>query len=122
MQVVSKHHARVIQQQFNISASHEEAICGLLRERTGIVIQNHQLRSLHDTLVAACQHFGYPDLNAYLEALFLADNLSPEFELLVAGITVGESYFFRDEHRCSFSARFSFPNLFHADVLKVIWN
>ena len=80
-----------------ISTSCEEAICRILQERTGIIIQDHQIRNLHNTVQEACLRFHYPNPDSYLRVLLSADDMSPEFEFLIAGVTVGESYFFRDD-------------------------
>lgn len=74
----------------------EEALCRLITERTGIVLHDHQLRGLRDTVAQACTHFGYAGAAAYRQALTEKASFSPELEFLVAQITVGESYFFRD--------------------------
>ncbi|MDP2169364.1 MAG: CheR family methyltransferase [Rhodocyclaceae bacterium] len=74
----------------------EEALCRLITERTGIVLHDHQLRGLRDTVAQACAHFGYAGAAAYRQALTEKAAFSPELEFLVAQITVGESYFFRD--------------------------
>ncbi len=71
-------------------------LCRLITKRTGIVIQDHQMIGLHDTVKKACQNFGYSDPNSFYNALCSKPGLSPEIEFLVAEITVGESYFFRD--------------------------
>lgn len=74
----------------------EEALCRLITERTGIVLHDHQLPGLRDTVAQACAHFGYAGAAAYRQALTEKASFSPELEFLVARITVGESYFFRD--------------------------
>jgi chemotaxis protein methyltransferase CheR len=86
-----------------MSLQHDESLeawviplCRLITERTGIVIHDHQISGLHDTVKKACQQFGYKDPNGFYNALFKNTGLSPEIEFLVAEITVGESYFFRD--------------------------
>ena len=80
-----------------LSASCEVAFCRLIVQRTGIVLQDHQLSNLRDTVVNACRHFGYRDCEQYLECL--QDGSGAAFEYLIAGITVGESYFFRDSEQ-----------------------
>lgn len=74
----------------------EEALCRLITERTGIVLHDHQLRGLRGTVAQACAHFGYAGATAYRQALTEKASFSPELEFLIAQITVGESYFFRD--------------------------
>lgn len=74
----------------------EDELIVLIRARTGIIIHQHQRRTLRETLRAGCHRFGYADGRHYLSALTQAPADAPELEHLVAAITVGESYFFRD--------------------------
>ncbi len=75
----------------------EEQICLLVRERTGIRILDHQLDTLRRTVTAGLKRFGHETAAEHLDALRSAQATSPEYEHLIAGITVGESYFFRDQ-------------------------
>ena len=106
-----KQHATSSIDHFEVSASCEEAICRLVQQRTGIVIQDHQLKKLQQTLQDACQRFNYHNANQYLQALLDDNGLSSEFEYLIGGITVGESYFFRDESQMAFLRDVYFPQL-----------
>jgi len=82
-----------------------------LQQRTGIVVQDHQLQKLHQTVHNACQRFHLPDPDAYLLALQANSEFSSEFEYLISGITVGESYFFRDESQMTFLRQVYFPQV-----------
>jgi len=75
----------------------EEQLCLLVRERTGIRILDHQMDTLRRTVADGLSRFGHGDAADYLAALRAAQASSPEHEHLIAGITVGESYFFRDQ-------------------------
>lgn len=75
----------------------EEQICLLVRERTGIRMLDHQMDTLRRTVADGLTRFGHGDAADYLTALRAARATSPEHEHLIAGITVGESYFFRDQ-------------------------
>ncbi len=75
----------------------EEQLCLLVRERTGIRILDHQMDTLRRTVANGLSRFGHGDAAGYLAALRAARASSPEHEHLIAGITVGESYFFRDQ-------------------------
>lgn len=75
----------------------EEQLCLLVRERTGIRILDHQMDTLRRTVADGLSRFGHGDAADYLAALRAARASSPEHEHLIAGITVGESYFFRDQ-------------------------
>ena len=74
-----------------------QQFCRLIQERTGIVILQHQMPNLHSTLNQAISHFKLPDRWQYLERLHQVGLSSEEMEFLIGGITVGESYFFRDD-------------------------
>ncbi len=75
----------------------EEQICRLVRERTGIRILDHQLDTLRRTVAAGLNRFGHESAASHLDALRTAQATSPEYEHLLAGITVGERDFFRDQ-------------------------
>jgi chemotaxis protein methyltransferase CheR len=77
----------------------EEAFCRLIAQRTGIVLQDHQLHNLRDTTRRGCERFGYGDCAHYLHELQQSPGLTAPLEYLIAGITVGESYFFRDSEQ-----------------------
>jgi len=77
----------------------EEAFCRLIAQRTGIVLQDHQLHNLRDTARRGCERFGYGDCAHYLHELQQSQGLTTPLEYLIAGITVGESYFFRDSEQ-----------------------
>lgn len=77
----------------------EEEICQLVRERTGIRLLDHQLDTLRRTVLEGLNRFGHAGEAEYLASLRQAKANSPEHEHLIAGITVGESYFFRDQNQ-----------------------
>lgn len=85
-----------------LPAAHEERLTRLVRESTGIRLHDHQLDTLRRTVTEGCMRFGHGDLDSYIEALGRARPASPEYEHLIAGITVGESYFFRDQAQMTF--------------------
>lgn len=82
---------------FQLTPSLEEALCRFITQRTGIVIQDHQLKNLRAVMEQACQRYGYASCKQYLAAMEADPSVTSELEFLIAGITVGESYFFRDE-------------------------
>lgn len=82
-----------------LSAACEESFCRQIARRTGIVLQDHQLSNLRDTVRNGCARFGYADAAQYLHALQASEGLTAPLEYLIAGITVGESYFFRDSEQ-----------------------
>lgn len=95
----------------SVSAHCEESLLRFIRNRTGIVLQDHQLGNLRDTVARACSHFGHDCCEAYLQTLQGQSRLSPELEFLVSGITVGESYFFRDAEQIELLRKTLLPDL-----------
>jgi len=87
----------------------EERLCALVRERTGIRILDHQLETLRRTILEACQRFGHAGCDTYLDVLKNTPGNAPEHEHLIAGITVGESYFFRDQSQMDYLRRVWLP-------------
>lgn len=79
-------------------SDYEARYIELIRNRLGIIIHPHQNKELHKTIFKACEKF---DCSAY-EYLGMLENCaadSPLLEHLVAGITIGETYFFRDKNQ-----------------------
>lgn len=90
-----------VKAEVEVEADCEEAFCRLIAQRTGIVLQDHQLSNLRDTLRRGCERFAYANAAQYLEALRRSHVLTEQLEYLIAGVTVGESYFFRDSEQFS---------------------
>ena len=80
----------------------ERALCRLLLQRTGLQLKPHQLPNLRDTVLQACEQLGYTCAEEYLKALEKGPRDSPEMESLVAGVTIGETYFFRESAQLNF--------------------
>ncbi len=89
----------------------EEQLCLLVRERTGIRILDHQMDTLRRTVAEGLDRFGHAVESDYLAALRAARANSPEHEHLIAGITVGESYFFRDQSQMTWLREQYLPRL-----------
>lgn len=85
-----------------VTREQERELCDYLRVRTGIVIQEHQRNELRTTLQRAVARFGYAQADDYIRRLHACSKDSPEMEFLVANVTVGESYFFRDKGQMEF--------------------
>ncbi|MBY0545598.1 MAG: hypothetical protein K2Q14_08680, partial [Gammaproteobacteria bacterium] len=69
-----------------------------IRQRLGIVIHSHQKSELYNTLIEACQKFDLTPRD-YLQVLKNGSNDCQQLVHLVAGITIGETYFFRDNNQ-----------------------
>lgn len=82
---------------FLLTPALEEALCRFITQRTGIVIQDHQLKNLREVVAQACRRYGHASASEFLAAMETSLLVTPELEFLIAGITIGESYFFRDE-------------------------
>lgn len=89
----------------------EEQLCLLVRERTGIRIHDHQMDTLRRTVADGLSRFGHAGEADYLAALRATQASSPEHEHLIAGITVGESYFFRDQTQMAWLREDYLPRL-----------
>jgi len=76
----------------------EEDFIRFIRSRLGLVIKSHQLYDLRKTIVDASEKF-HCTPSAYLELIKTSGVESPYLEFLIAGITIGETYFFRDDHQ-----------------------
>lgn len=79
----------------------EQSLYHLITQRTGIVLRNHQVSVLRHALVETSTRFGYMGVEVLLRELERKKSESPEFEFLLTKITVGESYFFRDDAQIS---------------------
>ncbi len=80
----------------------ETELCDYLRVRTGIVIHEHQRDDLRATLQSAVTRFGYAQADDYIQHLHECSPDNQELEYLIANVTVGESYFFRDKGQMEF--------------------
>jgi chemotaxis protein methyltransferase CheR len=69
-----------------------------IQMRLGIYIHLHQENDLFKTVLEACEKL-HCQPQDYLERLRQAPDNSSLFDCLVGGITVGETYFFRDKHQ-----------------------
>jgi len=76
----------------------EQEFLTLIRSRLGIEIHTHQIKELHKVIMSACEKFKHQP-EEYLEILKHCTHDSPLLEYLISGITVGETYFFRDKHQ-----------------------
>lgn len=86
----------------SLDAVEEAGFRQLISDRLGIQVQDHQRSDLLHALdrgrrLAQCRTF-----QAYREILQNSPIGSPEMEALISAITVGESYFFRDEKQLDF--------------------
>jgi len=82
----------------------------IIKNRLGIVIKKHQLSDMHKVILQACLKFHcMPE--KYLEILLNCRDDSPYIEYLVVGVTIGETYFFRDAHQMTLLQEVVLPSL-----------
>lgn len=74
----------------------EDEFIHTIHKRLGIVIHKYQISDLQKTITKACNKFNVTP-TAYLNSIISAADNTPEIEHLIAGITIGETYFFRDK-------------------------
>ncbi len=98
-------------QAYSLSPTQVDLLTQLVRRRIGIVLQPYQLDDLPKIVQGACVRFGYRAAAAYLQHLDEGAVNSPELEYLVARITIGESYFFRDDEQLRFLRQAWLPEL-----------
>ena len=96
---------------FPVSVLCEEALCRHIRGRTGIVIQDHQLENLRATVGEICDKFGYASCEEFLDSLQQCDQYVAELEWLISRITVGETYFFRDQSQMDYLRQIWLPEV-----------
>ena len=106
--------------------SYENDFTQLIRRRLGIVIHTHQSNELFKTILDACRTFNC-NADDYLHRLTIASDDSPLLEHLIAGVTVGETYFFRDKHQMQLLTDTLLPQLIQSkraqhDLSLRIWS
>lgn len=82
----------------------------LIRLRFGLVVHINQARALVKTITDACHKFNYSP-QEYLHQLKHCSSSSSLLADLVAAITVGESYFFRDKNQMQLLEKIILPQL-----------
>lgn len=88
----------------------EQVLINTIRHRLGIKIHQHQIETLHKIIFDACKKFNC-DVSTYLNMLLKDSDDSPALEHLIAGITVGETYFFREKNQMRFLQESLLPQL-----------
>lgn len=82
----------------------------LINKRFGIVIHMDQIQQFVKIIFLACQKFNCQPQD-YLQQLISSSKNSPYINFLVASITVGESYFFRDSAQMNLLEKNLLPRL-----------
>lgn len=82
----------------------------LILLRLGIVLHEHQRYELFKTIASGCEKFNLTP-KEYLKHLQESSKKSPMLEHLISGITVGETYFFRDKQQVQILQEYVLPEL-----------
>ncbi len=82
----------------------------LIHNRFGLVIHVDQADALNKTIGEACKEF-HCEPKDYLQQLNNCPSNSPLLAFLIAGITVGETYFFRDQRQMHLLKTLLLPRL-----------
>lgn len=88
----------------------EPSFIELIYKRFGLIIQVNQVQELTQTIAHVCDQFNFQPLE-YLNQLKNCTSNSYLLVDLIAAITVGESYFFRDQHQIKLLEKLILPNL-----------
>src|SRR5579862_6527023 len=91
----------------------EHELINLIRNRLGLIIHEHQVNTLCKTIQEACNKFKCSP-STYFDLLTKTPDQSPLTEHLIAGITVGETYFFRDKQQMNLLKSFILPRIINA--------
>jgi chemotaxis protein methyltransferase CheR len=81
-----------------------------ISERLGIIIHPHQKNDLNKVIIDACKKFNCTPYD-YFKMLQEASDHSPLVEHLILGITIGETYFFRDAEQMRLLKEIVLPEL-----------
>lgn len=92
---------------------HEEAFLKVIHERIGIVIRTHQTSDLMRTVAEACIKFKMSPFD-YLVTIQSCPTHTDFLEHLVLGLTVGETYFFRDKRQMDLLEKNLIPRIISA--------
>ncbi|MHB1937194.1 MAG: CheR family methyltransferase [Acidobacteriaceae bacterium] len=86
----------------------------LLATRTGLHFPEERWGDLERGIVAAAPIFGMSDAESCARWLLSAPLVRSQIEILTSHLTVGETYFFRDERSFNVLEQHIFPELLHA--------
>lgn len=100
---------------------YENSFIELIHERFGIVVHVHQVHELNAIIINSCKELQQTP-KEYLENLKSCNNRSPLFENLIIGITVGETYFFRDKRQINLLKTIILPKIINDKRKKNILN
>lgn len=88
---------------------HHEDFLKLIHDRLGIVLHKHQLTNLYKVITEACEKFNCTP-SQYLNLLISSPDESSMIDYLISGITIGETYFFRDKKQMEYLEKTLLPH------------
>lgn len=94
----------------DVIQANDKAFIKLIRDRLGIIIHRHQINDLRKTVESACHLFQCTP-QQYIQLLRGCPDQSPILHHLIASITVGETYFFRDKGQMELLQQSLLPKL-----------
>lgn len=89
----------------------EKQFIDIIYQKAGIEVHDHQLPNLAKLINEACQQYQLDDAQDYLLSLQKCPGDSREFKYLADGISINESYFFRDSHQLDYIKMHYLPRL-----------
>ncbi|WP_263079008.1 hypothetical protein [Endozoicomonas sp. Mp262] len=89
----------------------EKQFIDIIYQKAGIEVHEHQLPSLAKLIDDACQRYQLPHAQDYLQSLKKCTGDSSEFKYLADGISINESYFFRDSNQLDYIKMQYLPKL-----------
>ncbi|MES2217154.1 MAG: CheR family methyltransferase [Pseudomonadota bacterium] len=88
----------------------EDELLEVINRRLGIVVKQSQLTDLHQIVKDSCQKLQCSETD-YLDALNKASDDSSILKDLINGITIGETYFFRDQKQMHLLKQIILPEI-----------
>lgn len=106
--------------------ANQNLLMSLIRSRLGIIIHQHQMMELSKIILDGCRLFNC-NLHDYLQKMEKEPIESALIEHLIAGITVNETYFFRDKQQMDLLQYHLLPELIQTkreqkDLCLRIWS
>lgn len=81
----------------SVSATTPEQLSELVAERMGLHFPKERWHDLEHGILSAARDFGFNDLELFRQQLLSSSLSRRQIEILASHLTVGETYFFRDE-------------------------
>lgn len=95
----------------SFSTQSEKLLLEIIRQRTGIVIQKHQLEKFRAAVQSAINDFNYANTEQLTQVIRNAPLSHSTLEYIISEITVPESYFFREIDQINFLREHYLPAL-----------